>query len=187
MIPASLKWGGGVSINAEKISPAMIHIGMFDGSFDCGRNIRTTLQLQKGSKLIFNGRAAIARGAVINNAGVIEFGNNFSSNFGLFISCSKRIAFGNSCLLGWNNHFLDNNGHVIFDSIGNITSVPKEINIGNNVWITSETHFLSGSAIGDGCVVGYKSFVLRDFSNIEKCLIAGSPSKVLRENIMWKK
>lgn len=146
-----------------------------------------TLQLQKGSKLIFNGRAAIARGAVINNAGVIEFGNNFSSNFGLFISCSKRIAFGNSCLLGWNNHFLDNNGHVIFDSIGNITSVPKEINIGNNVWITSETHFLSGSAIGDGCVVGYKSFVLRDFSNIEKCLIAGSPSKVLRENIMWKK
>ncbi|MEE0040559.1 MAG: hypothetical protein U0J36_12105 [Blautia sp.] len=179
--------GGGVSINAEKISPAMIHIGMFDGSFDCGRNIRTTLQLQKGSKLIFNGRAAIARGAVINNAGVIEFGNNFSSNFGLFISCSKRIAFGNSCLLGWNNHFLDNNGHVIFDSIGNITSVPKEINIGNNVWITSETHFLSGSAIGDGCVVGYKSFVLRDFSNIEKCLIAGSPSKVLRENIMWKK
>ena len=80
---------GGVSINAEKISPAMIHIGMFDGSFDCGRNIRTTLQLQKGSKLIFNGRAAIARGAVINNAGVIEFGNNFSSNFGLFISCSK--------------------------------------------------------------------------------------------------
>ena len=34
MIPASLKWGG-VSINAEKISPAMIHIGMFDGSFDC--------------------------------------------------------------------------------------------------------------------------------------------------------
>lgn len=178
---------GGVSINAEKISPAMIHIGMFDGSFDCGRNIRTTLQLQKGSKLIFNGRAAIARGAVINNAGVIEFGNNFSSNFGLFISCSKRIAFGNSCLLGWNNHFLDNNGHVIFDSIGNITSVPKEINIGNNVWITSETHFLSGSAIGDGCVVGYKSFVLRDFSNIEKCLIAGSPSKVLRENIMWKK
>ena len=178
---------GGVSINAEKISPAMIHIGMFDGSFDCGRNIRTTLQLQKGSKLIFNGRYAISRGAVINNACVIEFGNNFCSNFGLFISCSKRIAFGNSCLLGWNNHFLDNNGHVIFDSIGNITSVPKEINIGNNVWITSETHFLSGSAIGDGCVVGYKSFVLRDFSNIEKCLIAGSPSKVLRENIMWKK
>lgn len=178
---------GGVSINAEKISPAMIHIGLFDGSFDCGRNIRTTLQLQKSSKLIFNGRAAIARGAVINNAGVIEFGNNFSSNFGLFISCSKRIAFGNSCLLGWNNHFLDNNGHVISDSIGNITSAPEEINIGNNVWITSETHFLSGSAVGDGCVIGYKSFVLKDFSHIEQCLIAGSPSKVLRENIIWKK
>ena len=178
---------GGVSINSEKILPAMIHIGMFDGSFDCGRNIRTTLQLQKGSKLIFNGRAAIARGAVINKDGVVEFGNNFSSNFGLFISCSKRIAFGDSCLLGWNNHFLDNNGHMIFDSIGNVTSAPEEINIGNNVWITSETHFLSGSAIGDGCVVGYKSFVLKDFSYIDHCLIAGSPSKVLRENIIWKK
>ena len=73
------------------------------------------------------------------------------------------------------------------DNIGNATSSPEEIKIGNNVWITSETHFLSGSAIGDGCVVGYKSFVLKDFSHIERGLIAGSPSKVLRENITWKK
>lgn len=165
----------------------MIHIGIFDGSFDCGKNIKTTLQLQKDSKLIFKGKTAIARGAVINNDGIIEFGDNFSSNFGLFISCSKKIAFGDNCLLGWNNHFLDNNGHTILDDTGMITSVPKEINIGSHVWITSETHFLSGSAIGDGCVVGYKSFVLKDFSHFNNCLVAGSPSKILRENIMWKK
>ena len=42
----------------------------------------------------------------------------------------------------------------LLDNIGNATSSPEEIKIGNNVWITSETHFLSGSAIGDGCVVG---------------------------------
>lgn len=165
----------------------MIHIGIFNGSFDCGRNIKTTLQLQEGSEIVFNGKAAIARGAVINNAGVVEFGSGFSSNFGLFISCSKRVVFGDSCLLGWNNHFIDNNGHVILDDIGNVTSAPEEISIGNNVWITSETHFLSGSAIGDGCVVGYKTFVIKDFSYAKHCLIAGNPSKVLRENINWKK
>lgn len=36
------------------------------------------------------------------------------------------------------------------------------------IWIRSETHFLSGSAIGNGCVVGNKSFMLKDFSHIEK-------------------
>ena len=165
----------------------MIHIGIFSGSFDCGKNMQTTLQLQPGSKLIFRGKAAIAKGAVINNGGIIEFGRNFSSNFGLFISCNKRISFGDNCLLGWNNRFLDNNGHKIFDDLGNVTSVEKEISIGNNVWITSETHFLSGAVIGDGCVVGYNSFIKNDLSQSRCSLIVGNPAKVIRSNIRWEK
>lgn len=174
---------GMVFINSSDISPGMVHIGISNGSFDCGKNTRTTLQLQPDSKLIFKGKASIAKGAVINNGGIIEFGKNFSSNFGLFISCNKMISFGDNCLLGWNNHFLDNNGHKIFDDLGDITSIAKEIRIGSNVWITSETHFLSGSAIGDGCVVGYKSFIHKDLSDSRCCLIAGNPAKVIRTNI----
>lgn len=165
----------------------MIHIGISNGSFDCGKNTRTTLQLQKGSKLVFKGRVAIASGAIINNGGTLVFGKNFSSNFGLFVTCSKKISFGDNCLLGWNNHFLDNNGHRIFDDLGHVTSAAKEINIGNNVWITSETHFLPGATIGDGCVVGYKSFVHKDLSGNRCTLIVGNPASVIRSNIKWEK
>lgn len=178
---------GKVLLKSEKIMPGMVHIGLNKGSFDCGKNQRTTLQFQNGSKLIFHGKAAIASGAVINNGGTIEFGDCFSSNFGLFITCSENVSFGDNCLLGWNNHFLDNNGHKIFDESGVETSSPKKIVVGNNVWITSETHFLSGASVGDGCVVGYQAFVLKDFLQEKNSLIAGNPAKVLRKNIVWSK
>lgn len=165
----------------------MIHIGISNGSFGVGKSRDTILQLQKGSEIIFYGKCAIASGAVINNAGVIKFGENFSANFGLFITCSKEILFGKGCLLGWNNHFLDNAGHVIVDRNGETTSKAQKIEIGDDVWIASEIHFMPGSVIGNGCVVGYKSFVLKDFFNSNRCLIAGNPAKILRKDITWKK
>lgn len=165
----------------------MIHIGIGNGSFDVGKTKNTILQLQRGSKLIFNGKCAIASGAVINNSGTIEFGKNFSANFGLFITCSEKVIFGDECLLGWNNHFLDNSGHVVMDKDKNITSEAHKIEIGNNVWITSETHFMPGASIGSQSVVGYKSFVLKNFFDSSGCLIAGNPAKILRKEITWKK
>lgn len=178
---------GGVKIVNSKVYPGMIHIGISEGSFNCGKNMPITLQLQKQSCMIFYGKASIAAGVIINNAGKIEFGEKFSSNYGLFITCSDSIVFGDNCLLGWNNHFLDNNGHRIYDINGKLTSGAKKIHIGNNVWITSETHFLKGSKIGDGCVVGYNAFMQKDYSAINNALIAGNPAVICRADIRWER
>lgn len=183
----SLRISGGIIIDSTEIKPGMIKVGISDGSFGSGKNGHSMLQLQKNSSLTFKGKTNICNHFVINNAGKIVFGENFSSNFGLLITCSSRIEFGNDCLLGWNNTFIDNDGHRITNLAGTTTSSAKPIIVGNHNWITSENAFMKGSGIGDNCVVGYQSFIQTNFSTKNHVLLAGKPAKIIKMGINWEK
>ena len=60
----------------------------------------------------------------------------------------------------------------------------KPVRIGNHVWIGENSMVLKGVAIGDGAVVAASSVVTRDVP--PRCLVAGAPAKVVREDIEWE-
>ena len=175
-----------MSINSECIKCGMIKLGIWDGTFEKGKNVHSFLNLQDKSQIVFEGNAAIANSFTINNGGKLTFGKNFSSNYGLFISCMSSVEFGDDCLLGWNNTFIDNDGHKVISDNGKC-SIPKTIEIGNHNWITSETTFLKGSSIGDNNVVGYGAFVKNNFASENDCLIAGNPANRIKSIRGWEK
>ena len=53
--------------------------------------------------------------------------------------------------------------------------------IGRNCFIGGRALILPGVTIGDNCVVGAGSVVTKDVP--DRCLVAGNPARVLRENI----
>ena len=66
------------------------------------------------------------------------------------------------------------------------TEPPKErrlvsspVRIGDNVWIGDNVVVLSGSKIGNGCVVGANSVVSGVFE--DNCIIVGVPAKVIKK------
>lgn len=57
--------------------------------------------------------------------------------------------------------------------------VTKPVKIGNNVWIGENTVILSGTEIGDGCIIGANSVVKGTIpSNV---IAGGSPAKLLKK------
>lgn len=116
--------------------------------------------------------------------GILTLGNNFSSNYGLVISCEKSIKFGEDCLLGWNCTFIDGDGHDVLDGEENKINPAKEISVGNHVWISAQATFLKGSKIPDDCVVGFNSTCSKEYSD-KNCLFAGTPARVCRKDINW--
>ena len=56
--------------------------------------------------------------------------------------------------------------------------------IGNKVWIATEAMILPGITIGDGAIVAAGAVVTKDVP--ARCMVAGVPAKVMKENVDWK-
>ena len=181
---AKNKWGE-VVFNTSDIKFGMIKMGLSDGSFEQGLGRKSILNLHSDSKIIFYGKATFANHFMINNGGEIRFGDGFSSNYRLFITCDKLVQFGSKCMLGWNNTFIDNDGHKIINSDGEVSS-SNPIIIGDNNWITSNTVFLKGSRIGDNSVIGFQTFLTRNFQENSNVLIVGNPGRIVKKSKVGK-
>lgn len=58
------------------------------------------------------------------------------------------------------------------------------VKIGNKVWIATNALILPGVSIGDGAIVAAGAVVTKDVP--AKCMVAGVPARVVKENVEWK-
>lgn len=89
----------------------------------------------------------------------IVIGDNCRVN-GAYIHAEKGITIGNNCVIATGVNIIDSNGHQV-KSIDRTTGrdEPKEIIIGNNVWICMNATILKGSIIGDNSIIAAGSVV----------------------------
>jgi acetyltransferase-like isoleucine patch superfamily enzyme/coenzyme F420-reducing hydrogenase beta subunit len=141
----------------------------------------TRLLLEPNAKMIINGSytayadsyiRVVKNGELIVNSGFI--------NEGVQITCASKITIGEECVIARDVVIRDYDGHTI--------AIPgyemeKPINIGNHVWIGNRAMILKGVTIGDGAIIAAGSVVTKDLPS--KCIAAGVPAKVIKENIAW--
>lgn len=98
---------------------------------------------------------------------------------------SESISIGSDCLISWGIKMRTSDGHSVIDlESGRAVNLPKDIHIGNHVWVGEDAKFLKGAIIPNNSVVGSFSIVTRPFTE-ENCVIAGFPAKVIKKNISW--
>lgn len=178
------KLQGSVVINA-KIEYGLINIGFGEvGIFDKKRS-KTIWELS--GNVIFNGIANIGHGSKISVGlnGIIQFGSNFRITAESSIVSHKKIVFGDNCLLSWNVLIMDTDFHLIRDVNCHIQNEPREINIGNNVWIGCRCLLLKGISIPSGCVIAANSTITKSYS-VSNQIIGGPAGAILKDNVYWE-
>lgn len=134
-----------------------------------------------GGKIIFNGTCNFGECfGIAVEGGEISFGENFYANRNFMTECQKKITFGKNVLLGWNVSIRDTDGHSI-----NGKPFTDEITVQDHVWIASDVTILKGSVISNNSVVACRSTVCGFKADKEKCLIGGTPAKVIKKNVEW--
>ena len=63
--------------------------------------------------------------------------------------------------------------------IGKYCSLEADINIGNNVWIGKNVCIMSGVSIGDNTVIGANSVVTHSLPS--NCMACGAPAKIIKQ------
>jgi acetyltransferase-like isoleucine patch superfamily enzyme len=150
-----------------------------------GSNAETYLKMHDGSALVVNGHFKVFYNSSIEifPGGLLTLGSGYV-NSGCVISCADHITIGNGAAIARGVCIYDSDHHSILDEQGSVLNPPAPVTIGNHVWIGVGAILLKGVTIGDGAVIAAGAVVTQSVPS--RCLAAGNPAKVIRENIEWK-
>ena len=109
----------------------------------------------------------------------IHIGDNFYANHNLVILDEAPVIFGDHVVYAPNCGFYTA-GHPIDAAERNRgLEYARPITVGNDVWIGADVCVLPGVTIGDDCVIGAGSVVVKDIP--PHSVAVGNPCKVIRK------
>lgn len=119
---------------------------------------------------------------------VIRFGKNAIVGARNLIYCERKIELGNDFLTSWDCQIMDSDTHKVIDAqTRHFNDVSKEVIIGNHVWLGNGVIVNKGTKLPNNTIVASRSLCNKDYSELgEKCVIAGSPAKMVSNNKMWE-
>lgn len=106
---------------------------------------------------------------------LLEIGSNVGMS-GCIVACFKHIKIGDNVKIGGNCTIFDGDFHLDDPRAGD----PKDVIIGDNVWLGYNVIVLKGVHIGDNAVIGAGSVVTKDIP--ANSMAAGCPCKVIKQN-----
>lgn len=149
-----------------------------------------------GVRITFRGSGntmRFGRNLLVGNLNIV-FGNNGSCSIGdntevleaYFSIAYADMSIGKDCLLATNVIIRTHDSHHIFDlDTHKRINVPKDVTIGDHVWVAKGVTLMPGASVGTGSVVAANTVTSSAFG--EHCIVAGIPGKVIREKICWSK
>ena len=175
-IHRSVKFGDNVSIKCEKFT-----IGKYSR---IGNNVKIQCkELEIGEHLFMADGVEIGRGGCTGSRSNVRIGNGVGIFENTVINPSEPVEIGDNCGIG---------GDVMIWTHGAWLDVTKgfpaefgPVKIGKDVWLPARSIVLPNVTIGNDVVIGINSIINRSLP--DGCFAAGSPCKVIKENVYPKK
>ena len=185
-----VKWNGikrdCIKIESNDIYKGMIQIGHDRIAEGLLGGKESVVSFEGDGCLIFKGKADLTQGISLRIAdkAMLTIGNGIYTNGYCSIRCRKQITIGKGNMWGWNVMVMDSDGHPICDKDKKVINGNREITIGDDVWLGTDSRVLKGAIIPDGCIVGMCSVVTRK-EKTKNAILVGSPAKAVKEGITW--
>jgi len=108
----------------------------------------------------------------------IELGENFYMNVNCVILDEAKVRFGDNVFIAPNCAFYTAGHPLDIEQRNKGIEYAMPITVGSNVWIGGNVVVLPGVTIGDNCVIGAGSVVVKDIP--ANTLAVGNPCKAIR-------
>lgn len=167
--------------NSFMVLRGILKKGKFKGSkglLRCEKGVRI---LKRNGSITVGDKVLLHRYVKLSAyGGDISIGHNTYIGDRTEIHAGKSVKIGSGVNISWDCNILDRDYHGFESETERI----EPVTICDNVWIGCGCFILKGVTIGEGAVVAAGSVVTKDVP--AKCLVAGNPAKVIKENVWWK-
>ena len=175
-IHPTVEIGKNVVIDCENVK-----IGKF---CKIGDNVTITCRsFEADSWLFMWHRVEIGRGGCNGPNSNVKIGSGVGIFENAVINPSEPVEIGDNCGIGADVMIWTHGAWL--DITQGFPSDFGPVKIGDNVWLPARSIVLPNVTVGDNVVIGTNSLVNKDLPS--GCLAAGSPCKVLKENVYPKK
>ena len=172
----SVVFGDNVSIECESLTIGKYSI--------IGNNVKIQCrELEIGDHFYMCDGVEIGRGGCSGPNSIVKIGNGVGIFENTIINPSDSIEIGDNCGIG-GEVMIWTHGAWLDTTIG-FPSDYGPVKMGKNVWLPARSIVLPNVEIGDDVVIGINSIINRDLPS--GCFAAGSPCKVIKENVYPKK
>jgi len=169
-----------------------IEVHGFNNTVEIGDNVKGTILINiigNDSKVLIEDDVNIMGSLNIvarrgKSTVVIGKGSSFMGLVRLFNHEPSSIKIGADCMFAGDILMTTSDMHPIYDADNIRINPPSPIAIGEHVWVGVGVKLLKGVSIGSGSIVGMASLVTKG-TYPEKCIIVGSPAKIVKENVRW--
>ena len=169
--------GDGVEIRC----PEKIHIG--DNSV-LTKNIKINCtSFEAGEYFYMTERCEVGRGGCYGPNSRVKIGKHFGIFEGTVINPSEEVEIGDDTGIGGDVMIWTHGAWL--DVLQGFPADFGPVKIGSNVWLPARSVVLPHVIIGDNVVIGINSIINRSLP--DGCFAAGSPCKVIKENVYPKK
>lgn len=115
----------------------------------------------------------------IGDRGTVQRGTRILAQQG------RAIIIGDDFLTSINCEIRNNDGHKIYSG-KKLENLPKDIVMGDKVWIGANVMILKGAKVGSECVIGAKS-LLTSGKYESNSIFAGVPARIVKSGINWER
>ena len=169
--------GDGVEIRC----PEKIHIG--DNSV-LTKNIKINCtSFEAGEYFYMTERCEVGRGGCYGPNSRVKIGKHVGIFEGTVINPSEEVEIGDDTGIGGDVMIWTHGAWL--DVLQGFPADFGPVKIGSNVWLPARSVVLPHVIIGDNVVIGINSIINRSLP--DGCFAAGSPCKVIKENVYPKK
>ena len=104
------------------------------------------------------------------------------------LSCIEgcAISIGKDCMFSSGIYVSTGDAHSILNEKGERINPSLDITLKDHVWVGYHATILKGAKIEKDSIVGARAVVTKSFDK-QGVVLAGSPAKVVKENINWDK
>lgn len=166
----------------SNVEPGIIKIGQHTISIfaDSGTFINGS------GEIVFEKTANIGGGTFmsIGSEGKLYFGDKFTVTGEMKLVCYNKITFGKSVLVGWECRFQDKDFHQLCTPDMKILGEDNApINIGDYCWFAQRCSVFKGTTLQKRTVVASNSLLNKKYDK-SYCMLAGTPARIVKENVM---